>query len=162
MLGVLSVVYLILTIILKIGLISSVYRGTDQGFQGINSLPKVKTVYQIALMLKNSPADAGGIREACLIPGSGRSPEEENGNPLHYSCLENPKDWSAWQAAVHGVAESWTWACSKQEGQDSSPVCSPQSPCERRCRQYTKAINWYLFLFLKKLLILKFLWKVNP
>ena len=108
MLGVLSVVYLILSTIFKIGLISSVYSGTDQGFQSINGLPKVKTAYQVALMLKNSPTDAGGISEACLIPGSGRSPEEENGNPLQYSCLENPMDRRAWQAAVHEVAKSQT------------------------------------------------------
>ena len=127
-LGVLSVVYLILTTIFKIGLISSVYKGTDQGFHRINGLPKVKTAYQVALMLKNSPADAGGVSEACLIPGSGRSPEEENGNPLQYSCLENPMDRRAWQAAVHGVAKSRTRARSKQEGQDSSPVCQSLKP----------------------------------
>jgi len=39
-----------------------------------------------------------------LIPGSGRSPGERNGNPLQYSCLENPMDRGAWQATVHGVA----------------------------------------------------------
>ena len=42
-----------------------------------------------------------------LIPGSGRSPEEGNGNPLLYSCLENPMDKGAWQATVHGVSKSW-------------------------------------------------------
>ena len=41
------------------------------------------------------------------IPGSGRSPEEGNGNPLQYSCLENPVDGGTWQATVHGVAKSW-------------------------------------------------------
>ena len=43
-----------------------------------------------------------------LIPGSGRSPGEGNGNPLQYSCLENPMDTGAWQATVHGVEESRT------------------------------------------------------
>ena len=38
-----------------------------------------------------------------LTPGSGRSPGEENGNPLQYSCSENPTDRGAWQATVHGV-----------------------------------------------------------
>ena len=42
------------------------------------------------------------------IPGSGSSPGERNGNPLQYSCLENPKDGGAWWATVHGVAKSWT------------------------------------------------------
>ena len=40
-----------------------------------------------------------------LIPGSGRSPREENGNPLQYSCLENPMDRVAWQALIHGVTK---------------------------------------------------------
>ena len=40
--------------------------------------------------------------------GRGRSPEEGNGNPLQYSCLENPMDRGAWWATVHGVAKSWT------------------------------------------------------
>ena len=43
-----------------------------------------------------------------LIPGSGRSPGEENGNPLQNSCLGNPMDRGAWQATVQGVAESDT------------------------------------------------------
>ena len=42
------------------------------------------------------------------IPGSGRSPGEGNGNPLQYSCLENPMDGGAWWATAHGVAKSWT------------------------------------------------------
>ena len=42
------------------------------------------------------------------IPGSGRSPGEGNGNPLQYSCLENPMDRGAWLATVHGVAKSQT------------------------------------------------------
>ena len=42
------------------------------------------------------------------IPGSGRSPRERNGNPLHYSFLENPKNRGAWQATVHGVPKSQT------------------------------------------------------
>ena len=42
------------------------------------------------------------------LPGSGRSAGEGNGNPLHYSCLENPTDRGAWQATVHGFTKSWT------------------------------------------------------
>ena len=47
-------------------------------------------------MVKNTPVDAEDARDAGLIPGSGRSPEGENGNPLQYSCLENPMDRGAW------------------------------------------------------------------
>ena len=45
-------------------------------------------------------------RDAGSIPGLGRSPGEGNGNPLQYSCLENPMDGGAWWATVHGVAKS--------------------------------------------------------
>ena len=49
---------------------------------------------------KESASNAG---DPGSIPGSGRSPGEGNGNPLQYSCLENPMDWGTWQATVHGV-----------------------------------------------------------
>ena len=52
-------------------------------------------------VVKNLPAD---VRDTGLIPGSGRSPEEGNSNPLQYSCLENPMDRGAWQ----GSQKSWT------------------------------------------------------
>ena len=47
---------------------------------------------QVALVVKNSPANAGDVRDAGLTPGSGRSPRGQHGDPLHYSCLENPMD----------------------------------------------------------------------
>ena len=59
-------------------------------------------------MVKNMPANEGDIREASSIPGSGRLPGGGHGNPLQYSCLENPMDRGDWQAAVHRVAQSWT------------------------------------------------------
>ena len=64
---------------------------------------------QVALVVKNPPANAGDVRDARSIPGSGRSPGEGHGNPFQYSCLENPMDRWSWQATVHGVAQSWTW-----------------------------------------------------
>ena len=56
-------------------------------------------------MVKNSPINAGDIRNAGSIPGSGRSPGGGNGNPLQYSCLENLMDRGVWQVTVHGVAK---------------------------------------------------------
>ena len=62
---------------------------------------------QVALLEKNSPANAG---DAGSISESGRSPAAGgHGSPLQYSCLENPMDRGAWRATIHGVAKSWTW-----------------------------------------------------
>ena len=72
-------------------------------------------VYPIVLSdFSGSPGGSDGRESACsvgnldTIPGLGRSPGEGNGNPLQYSCLENPMDGGAWQATVHGVTKSWT------------------------------------------------------
>ena len=54
-------------------------------------------------MVKNLPANAGDVRDADLIPGSGRSPGGGHGNPLQYSCLEKSMDGGVWRATVHGV-----------------------------------------------------------
>ena len=56
-------------------------------------------------MVKSPPAMQ---KTEGLIPGSGRSLGEENGNPLQYSCLRNPMDIGAWQAAVYGAGKSRT------------------------------------------------------
>ena len=53
-------------------------------------------------------ASAWNVGDPASIPGSGRSPGDGNGNPLQYSCLENPTEGGAWWATVHGVAKSWT------------------------------------------------------
>ena len=63
---------------------------------------------QMALVVKNPPANARDIRDADLIPGSGRSPRAENGKPLQYTSLENPMDRGAWWVTVHGVTQSQT------------------------------------------------------
>ena len=55
-------------------------------------------------MVKNPHANAGDVRDARLIPGSGNSPGGRHGNSLQYSCLENPTD----RTTVHGVEKSWT------------------------------------------------------
>ena len=68
----------------------------------------------ITQLMSGFPGGSDGKASACnagdpgSIPGSGRSPGEENGNPLPYSCLENSMDGGAWWAIVHGVAKSWT------------------------------------------------------
>ena len=59
-------------------------------------------------VVKNPPASAEGTRDWASIPGLGRSLGVGNCSPLQYSCLGNPMDRGAWQAAVYGGAESWT------------------------------------------------------
>ena len=65
----------------------------------------LKTIVIISYL----PGGSAGKESACntggLIPESGRPPGKGNGNPLQYSCLENPMDIGAWQATVHGLAE---------------------------------------------------------
>ena len=56
-------------------------------------------------MVKNPPAN---LAELSSIPGLGRSLGEGNGNPLQYSCLENPIDREGWKATVHWISKNWT------------------------------------------------------
>ena len=78
--------------------------------RGQKELVSVKKVTgwtsQGVLMVKNPPTKAGDLTDIDSIPGSGRSPGGGHGNPLQYSCLENPMDRGAWQATVHRVAKS--------------------------------------------------------
>ena len=64
---------------------------------------------QLALMVKNLSANAGDVQDEGSIPGSRRSAGGGHGNPLQYSCLENPMDRGAWWTAVHRVTKSQTW-----------------------------------------------------
>ena len=65
---------------------------------------------QVARVVKNLPAEARDTRDDGSIPGSwGRSPGGRRGNPLQYSCLENPMDRGTWWAIIHRVAKSRTW-----------------------------------------------------
>ena len=61
--------------------------------------------YVKSQLVKNPPANAGDITDIGSIPGSRRSPGEENGNPLQYSCPGNPMNRGAWQATVHGISK---------------------------------------------------------
>ena len=60
-------------------------------------------VSQVTPLVKTLPANAGDTLDIASIPGW----DPLNGNPLQYSCLENPMDRTAWQPTVHGVAKSW-------------------------------------------------------
>ena len=62
----------------------------------------------MAQWVKNLPANTGDAGDMRSIPGSGRSPAGGHGNPLQYSCQENPMDRGGWQATVHGAVKSQT------------------------------------------------------
>ena len=68
------------------------------------SRPPQNWASQVTLVVKDLPANAGDITDVGLIPGLGKSSGGGHGNPLQYSCLENPMDREAWQATVHRVA----------------------------------------------------------
>ena len=110
-------------------------------------------IWTAVQVLEGFPGGSDGKESACnagdlgLIPGSGRSPEERNGNPLQYSCLENPMDRGAWRFTVHGVAKSWhdwatntfsffsvswRWCCSLQLSQLKGRLpCNAPCPCKK-------------------------------
>ena len=72
----------------------------------IKQYPEVEWASHVALVVKNTPANAGDLRDGNSIPEPGRSPRGEHGNPLQHSCLENPMDRGPWQATVHRVTKS--------------------------------------------------------
>ena len=78
--------------------------GNVLGMQILKSYLKPRAS-QVAVVVKNMPAN-GDMRDVGLIPGWGRSHGEGNGNPLQYSCLENPIDRGVWRGTVHRVAQS--------------------------------------------------------
>ena len=61
---------------------------------------------QVALVIKNLPGNAENVRDSDVMPGSGRSPGGVHGNPLRYSCLENPMDRRSWWATFYRVTKS--------------------------------------------------------
>ena len=65
--------------------------------------------FQVALVVKNLPANPGDERDKVSVLGLGRSPGRWNDNPLQCACLESPMDKGIWRATVHGVTKRWTW-----------------------------------------------------
>ena len=82
-------------------------------------------------MVKNPPASAGDVTGGGLIPGSGRSPGGRNGNPLQYSCFENPMDRGAWRTTIHWVTNE-----SDKTGQLNNNML--QLHIRHECFSYTK------------------------
>ena len=74
---------------------------------GVGRILLLGGAFQVALAVKNLPANAGDV-EVASIPGLGRSPGGRNDTPLQSSCLENPMDRGVWQATTHGVSKSQT------------------------------------------------------
>ena len=63
---------------------------------------------QVALVVKDMPANVGDVRDAGLIPGLGRSPGERYGNSFQYPCLENPMDRGSWRATIRSIEQGNT------------------------------------------------------
>ena len=72
-------------------------------------IPALLGASQVALVIKNSPANAGDTRDTSAISESWRSPGGGHGNSLHCSCGENPMNRGTGRAIVHGVTKSRTW-----------------------------------------------------
>ena len=83
---------------------------SNSTFHFLLKIPKLRQPWasQVALQVKNPPANAGDIRESVLVSGSGRSPAGGHGNPLQDSCLKNPMDREIQRAIIHRVTESRT------------------------------------------------------
>ena len=82
------------------------YNNILQSLVYLNYLIKINGASQVALVVKNPPGNAGDIRDAGWMPRLRRSPGSGHGNPLQYSCLENPTDREALWAMVHRVTKS--------------------------------------------------------
>ena len=88
---------------------------------------------QMTLVVKNLPANAGDVRDVSSIPGLGRSPGGGRGNPLQFSCVENPMDWGTWQATVLGVTKNWTWLKWLHEHAHVNSVVAQKMHSEGHC-----------------------------
>ena len=89
-------------------------------------------------MVKSPSANAGDSGDTGLIPGSGRTPGEGNGNPLQCSCLENSRDGGAWWAAVCGVSQSQTRL---KRLSSSMGTITSRSLCERVCMHVRSSLT---------------------
>ena len=124
----------------------SVVRGTVEMWAGIRGSvdqgwgmksEEAGELNQVSILgVLGFPGDSAGKESTCnagdlgSIPGSGRSPGEGNGNPLQYSCLENPKDGGAWQVTVHRVTKSQTQLSDQAH---YSTGCTGGKECCRKC-----------------------------
>ena len=104
-------------------------------------------------MVKNPSVNAG---DAGLIPGLGRSPGEGNGNPLQYSCLENPIDRGAWQATVHGGHKSQT------QVSDHTTTCICHIFCIQSSANghLSSSVSWLLWIMLQSTQECRYLFEI--
>ena len=129
-----SKINFILFILASDALMLSCQMPLEQVFSGLelSDPSKLCGASQVALAVKNPSANTADVRDVGSIPGSESSPGEGNGNPLQCSCLENPVDRGAWQAAIHEVAKSQTRLNGQHFHTASSQAfqtCFWQAPC---------------------------------
>ena len=100
----------------------------------MKSLLKIGWVSQLVLVVKNLPADGGDRRDTGSIPGLGRSPEGGHGNPVQYSCLENPMDRGARETTDHSHKElDMTDACTHAHHLKEVQFSSVTQSCPTLC-----------------------------
>ena len=100
---------------------------------------------QVGLVVKNLLPNAGNVRDTFPIPMLARSPGGGHGNPLQYSCLENPMDRGAWRATVPGAAESQKWL--KLLSMHTHTTHLRSSACSEKVRLLCE-ISWTIPLYL--------------
>ena len=91
--------------------------------RSLKEIQRLRMASQVALVVKNPPANAGDVRDGGSVPGLGRLPGGRHDNPLQYSCLKNPMDRGAWSATFCGVRQSRTrpkWLSTHAQTQNSS------------------------------------------
>ena len=97
-------------------------------------------------VVKNLPASTGDTGDMDSIPGSGRSPREGHGNPLQYSCLENPHGQKAWRATMQGVTKSWIqlkWLSTRWWTPSIKPVLTNPECTDLTSLNFCNTQLWY-------------------
>ena len=92
---------------------------------------------KVSLLLKDPPANAGDVRGLGCIPALQSSPGAGHGNPLQYSCLENPMHRGAWQATVHRVTEQFYWSKDPQNFPNKTTIV-----VNTNVSNYTQPTKW--------------------
>ena len=130
--------------------------------RSFGGFPKMKRASQVALVVKNPPANTGDLRRGST-PGSGRSSGGGHSNPLQHPCLENPMDRGAWRAAVQSVAKSRTRLKPTHSKMKKWPHAEPLGTLQCRADGFAhQAASWHIFFTPLTLLRHRKDWNAEP